>query len=119
MEHKIGQILGLSEQCTLAKAPLYGIEMELEGRPYDACSRLRGWVVTDDGSLRNGVEYISASPTPYTQARLYTSALYKSIAQQGLRGGPRCSMHLHANWSNRTLDELLVHLTLHTLIEPL
>jgi hypothetical protein len=77
-----------------------GIELELEGIRADEAPSIGGWVIHDDGSLRGGVEYVTAGPFSGPDLEKAIDHFYdrKLIYTKG----PRTSTHIHLNMTEST-----------------
>jgi hypothetical protein len=103
----------------------YGIEMEFEGMEItqsDVPRRLDGgylphWMVVRDGSLRNGVEFISDPLVPHVVER-ELAGLYALSDSYELRSSARSGMHIHCNMAGRSVQGLAQVLAAYTLAEP-
>lgn len=106
MNKKLHELYGFRPQLYQGAggkwADLFGVELELED--LSALPELADWVIKQDGSLRNGYEYILARP-------LGGAALLKAIDtfyKAGLKytNGPRTSTHVHVTAGDMTVDNL-------------
>lgn len=81
---------------------LFGVELELEN--LSGIPEIPYWTIKNDGSLRNGYEYILREPLG---GDLLSSAL-DEFYKQKLRytNGPRTSTHIHITAGDLTLDNL-------------
>ena len=102
-----------------------GVEVEVEGLRYDdvsrSNSRLSLWECVEDGSLRNGCEFIFKEPT---KGRLITSALdnldrYFSQDVSGVHASTRCGVHVHLDIKDLEPDELINLIMVYMLVERL
>jgi hypothetical protein len=105
------------------KAEAVGIELEWEFGSMRTAARLfmdtypeqKFWKITEDGSLREGIEFKSSATTEYREA---LTMLEKFINISGVRISHRCSVHVHLNYQSRTPDDVLNFLALYTVMEP-
>lgn len=91
---------------------LTGIEVELE-----KVAQLRhpnGWKPENDGSLKdNGIEY--TLPVWHTHAEEWLNELFSCFSKA--EGSPRCSVHVHANITDFTLEQVKALIILYTIFE--
>lgn len=89
-----------------------GIEIELErseqGSPWP---RIRGWDRTDDGSLRNGTEYVLSGATKGAGLLDAINAASRTLSKiKELQISSRCSTHIHCDirdLDDRSLDKFI------------
>lgn len=96
----------------------YGIEIELEGENLPA--RLQGdkWGAKVDGSLRDGMEYVSRpTDTPRDDVRLLASQL--ELAGAVINPSYRCSTHIHYNFTGKTFKDVIGIIIAWNIVEPL
>lgn len=96
----------------------FGIELEVEGvEPDDVPDELRDYcTITSDGSLRNGIELVTA---PLTLDQVHTLApMYTAWASESVTLSERCSTHIHVNVQDMTTDQFKAFLWLCIAIEP-
>ncbi|WNV48538.1 hypothetical protein [Pseudomonas phage Teru] len=79
----------------------FGFEVELEG--LDQWPEVAGWDIKNDGSLRNGMEYVFSGPASGEQAINRVEAFANTMEQNPPAPTFRCSTHLHmdmrdVNW---------------------
>ena len=100
-------------------ALIYGIEIELE----DTCPdwRFTGFMSKVDGSLRNGgMEYVS-HPMTYSQIGYVLGLFYSPnktpvpVTEKNL--SERCSIHVHANCQDLTVEEIKTICLLYQVLE--
>lgn len=100
----------------------FGIEIELEGRglpgPDDWDDEKSVWYPKPDGSLRNGMEYVS-KPTNYPRDAVHSLA--ETLAKHGavINNTYRCSTHIHYNFIDRTWGQVIGTVIAWNIIEPL
>lgn len=98
----------------------FGIEIETEG------DGLFQGQITDqfqghpDGSLRNGMEFVSV-PLPLGDVPGAVNHLANTLGRMGVRLAPtyRSSTHIHVNFCDRTLKDLLGLMILWATLEPI
>jgi hypothetical protein len=100
---------------------LYGLELELEGRnvAMDGVPS-KHWRRVQDGSLRGeSVEYIFARPCDYPEAVLRVDKLFKMFKEHdvNLKNSYRTSTHVHLNFSDKTVKQIVTFFLLHTIFE--
>lgn len=86
-----------------------GIEVEVEGQNLPrSISPLpeMSWETKEDGSLRNGLEYITSGPIPYSVVPKAVTHLYTSMADSKLVLSTRCSTHVHVNLKDMNFGEI-------------
>ena len=105
---------------------LYGLELELEGRNVRIEGKaVKGWRQTEDGSLRavNGeaVEYVFSSPCPYKEALERVDRLFRTFEKCGtvINNSYRCSTHVHVNFSDRKVRDVINFFCLFTIMEEI
>lgn len=98
----------------------FGVELELEGRNF--ADPPKTWVVHQDGSLRNGIEYVLALPLDRPDLE---TALEHLLLACFKRAGTECvhsyraSTHIHRNVRKETWEDVLGTVITYTVIEPL
>lgn len=97
--------------------PRIGIEVEVEGTDLVANVPSRLWTRHEEGSLRNGIEYVTTE-----RVRLEnlpeTMLEFKSLTSQAkFRNSIRTSVHVHVDVRSLTLRELYVAVCLFYLLE--
>ena len=84
-----------------------GIEVEVEGVDLPA-TELSKWNVTEDGSLRGGLEYITDGSLSIHEVSKELNALYKRLNTAKLsKDQSYCSIHVHVNCQARKVHEVL------------
>jgi hypothetical protein len=103
-----------------------GIEVELEGDNLPAAGYLDHirsgsgacWLVKNDGSLRNGLEYVLSQPCEADEIEYLVNELYAVLAQRStVRLSNRCSLHVHYNANNLRVNHLTSIIALWTVFE--
>lgn len=95
-----------------------GIELELEmPRRYDMYDLIppEGWTIHEDGSLRNGVEFITEPTSDY--ARVLQNMQEYLNREDHFLISERCSVHVHLNMLDMTAEEILNFILLYTAFE--
>ena len=83
-----------------------GFEIELEGIHGGRWPQnIEGWVRKDDGSLRNGKEYIFAGPQSGDMALSSLRAMAAKMAEVGVDPTFRCSTHVHLDVRDLNWDQ--------------
>jgi len=103
-----------------AKRGLLGVEIECEGQrlPDRVTDK---WTIHNDGSLRNGLEYVFAQPLTYDQAMEAldefeaTLQQYKTLPKMSYR----TSVHVHMNVGDRTPLQVLNQIILYGIFEEI
>lgn len=90
------------------------VEFEVEEGPYPSVA---GWSSVPEGSLRNGVEYVTKHPTNILDLPRKAKALYAKLEEFGVQSSIRCSTHVHINVGHLEEDELHVAILLYYLLE--
>jgi hypothetical protein len=115
----IAQVIGL----TKPKTGVYGIEVEVEsktGRMARLDVPVKGWTRVPEGSVRNGLEYISRKPKTKEQRKKDLELLYKHLKSAPVDWeSHRTSIHVHINVSDMTMLGLLKYMTAYFLLENL
>lgn len=95
-----------------------GLELEIEGLALPP--NVPHWQAKAEGSLQNGVEYIT-KPIKLDAVRLYVDSLRKYIADMDgvVKPSYRCSTHVHVNVGTGTVADMLGFVVVFTLFEPL
>lgn len=94
-----------------------GIEVEVEATnrlpPRDAIPSVKTkgrfyWVTHNEGSLRNGREYVTSGPIFPEDVEPMVNALYQGFAEYGttLSVSNRCSTHVHKNVTGKKINHL-------------
>lgn len=98
---------------------MYGIEIETEGANLPAGPVTRAFQGKLDGSLRQGMEYVSI-PLMGNVVGAEVNKLREEILRQGAKIIPsyRCSTHIHQNYTDKSFREVLGMSILWALIEP-
>lgn len=96
----------------------FGIEIELEGQHLPDFLDSKVWLAKGDGSLRNGMEYVS---TPTNYPRDIVVDLEQRLRGQGAIIAPtyRCSTHVHRNFIDLTWKDVIATIIIWNIIEPL
>lgn len=130
----ITEVLSIQSRSSSAPATarwpyLYGVELELEnvnavgfqeaveeqraahggdwyddGELWNDMIRPDGWDIHDDGSLRNGTEFVTAYPCGHTELATCISNFYSQ--KLTYTSTARCSTHIHLNMSDATVDQV-------------
>ena len=97
----------------------FGVEIEMEGR--GLVHDLDGWEAHQDGSLRNGIEYVFNGPKKLVKSIALVQALYHRWEEQHARLEPsyRCSTHVHVNVSDWTVKEVQAAVFAYHLLEDM
>lgn len=99
----------------------FGVECEVEGVGLPDIIGSRAWRVEEDGSLRNGLEYVlrGALPMEHTIKALMT--LFATFKKQGsqLQYSFRTSTHVHVNVQDLEVKQIINIIFLYTLVEDL
>ena len=90
---------------------LVGVEVELE--KVELLRDPFGWRVEQDGSLKDGgLEF--TTPVWHTHAEESLHELFSAVKAEG---SPRCSVHVHANICDFTLEQVKCLILLYTIFE--
>lgn len=98
----------------------YGVEIEMAGRnlPLRAPG---GWRATGDGSLRGpeGIEYVLDGPVDKEELNGKLTDLWKHFKKNGseLQPNNSCSVHVHMNVQDMTLDRVVTLIMLYLIAE--
>lgn len=108
----IAQHLGLNKDqivftgCeALPAVGALGIEIELENIQGGEWPRIQGWARKDDGSLRDGKEYIFDGPQSGEQALASIKKMGEVMGRVGVDPTFRCSTHIHLDVRDMTWAE--------------
>lgn len=99
----------------------FGLEIEMEGLPEGGLvfPPVAGWAVHNDGSLRNGIEFVSAGPRTVEQLTGDIATLAQTF--RGLDFTPvfsyRTSLHVHANCRDLTWIQIANLWAIYTIFE--
>lgn len=115
------------EYITNRRSPVgdVGIELEVEGAPISSSGyfaqwpHVRNWVSKYDGSLRNGIEYVTRTPVPMTKTEKYLKSLVDALGDNVTDDSNRTSCHVHVNCLKLTPRELATGLTSYWLVEEI
>lgn len=113
---KIYQALGIAAANSL-KGPYLGIECETEGKRLPVVAG-RYWRTEEDGSLRNGLEYVS-QPLKPVEVKAAVASLQEQITSAGGKTeySFRCSTHVHVNVQDLTDQQLICMIFLYMMYE--
>lgn len=102
-----------------APSLLYGLEIELENCPNYMDMLVPGMTHKEDGSLRNyGMEFI-LKPMTFSNVAHVLKTFYERNAIGHRNMSERCSVHVHTNCLNLSLQQLAPILLLYQAMEPL
>lgn len=98
-----------------------GIEVELEGGGNLKLlpSIPKYWKAKPEGSLRNGMEYVLARPTPMSELPAALEEFKLSMDASKPKKTIRCSTHIHVNVLDKTVREVYNILAFYFLVEDL
>src|SRR5690554_1570006 len=98
-----------------------GIKVEVEGvlQHYEQNGSPRSWTAHGDGSLRNGIEFVTTNPTPMSGLNAKLRSLSNWFEGTEPQFSHRTSTHIHVNVSDLTADQLTSFLYMATVMEPL
>jgi len=109
--------------CRLHEGEKYGLELELEGRGVKLEEiPTKGWLRHEDGSLRGeAIEFVSSAPVTKEEAQKRVNTLFELFKKHDvkLKNSYRCSTHVHINFSDRKLGEVVNFFILFTVLEEL
>jgi len=114
----IRQVFGREAPALGAQA--FGVEVELENVHLADMvpGFLNPWRLEGDGSLRNGgIEFISP-PCTYKDLTPMLERLWAERNKQNWTYGARCGVHVHMDFTERSVEELRNFLTLYAAMEP-
>jgi hypothetical protein len=102
---------------------LFGVELEVEGRGV-AMEGIpsRNWKRVEEGSLRGeNIEYVFSTPCEYDAAVKRVNKLFETFKENGvqLNNSYRTSTHVHLNFSDKTVKQVILFFFLHTILEEL
>jgi hypothetical protein len=118
---------GVNRRSELSDGELYGIEVEWEGVHYNNLTLgqmspevWKYWSPVHDGSLREGVEFIS-KPLGPGRIQAAINALWGSqmIAAELLRPSVRTGIHIHCSCLGLNTDQVMRILQHYALLEPM
>lgn len=79
----------------------------------------RTWAATEDGSLRDGIEFKSyVCADARTSLKMLAPFVDLCVNEENITVGHRCSVHVHLNYQHNTVDDVLCFLALYTALEP-
>ena len=118
LNYKVGDIVGKN-----TAGNVFGVELELEGRGVrmDGVST-KGWRREDDGSLRGeSIEYVFAKPSDIEESKALVSALFAKFKANNvdIKNSYRTSTHVHINFSDKSVKQLLNFFVLFTMLEDI
>lgn len=108
------------------EADSFGLEIELEGLGgvhwtefVDGLPRVPTWRAVEDGSLRDGVEFVSAGPRAYGNLRNDLDALHGAFASVDFTPvfSFRTSLHVHMNACHMSWRDIIKMYMLYTIFE--
>lgn len=95
---------------------MFGVELEIER--HNAMPGILGWVPHNDGSLRQGIEWVTERPIGGSELAKAVDAFY--AAPMTYTNGPRTSTHIHVTAGDMTVDNLRVMIAVvHTIEDGL
>lgn len=101
------------------KVPLFGVEIELENPPrwteIQWAKLAQSYSSTHDGSLHNGVEYVSSIIHNKTLDRFLGNT--KFLLSRKHTASNRCSTHVHINARDLTLPQIRNWITVYAVVE--
>lgn len=102
---------------------LFGVELEVEGRGV-AMEGIpsRNWKRVEEGSLRGeNIEYVFSQPCSYEEAIKRVNKLFETFQKNGVKinNSYRTSTHVHLNFSDKTVKQVILFFFVHTIIEEL
>lgn len=94
-----------------------GLELEVEGT--NLPTEVEGWHVVRDGSLRDGLEYVTRTPAGSVKLKAELEAVAAAFKDNGTRPNYsfRTSTHCHVNVSNLPLEQVKAIIYLYYLFE--
>lgn len=113
-DHTIREVYGIN------KTPGdIGVEIEVEftGKVKQLAGKY--WTTVQDGSLRNGLEYVLQVPVPIKDIPLALEELSKATKGGAYKFSNRCSVHVHVNVQELKLHEFVKACTAWWLVENL
>lgn len=84
---------------------LYGLELEIENLPDECTWRTGSMRMTEDGSLRNGMEFV-LTPMTYSHVQMVLEDFYRCNRINESNFSERCSIHVHTNVQDLTFEQL-------------
>lgn len=96
-----------------------GIELEVEGTMQFGDDIGRYWDVKDEGSLRNGYEFVLKQPVELTNLPEALGHLKQTLDRSDIQHSIRCSTHVHVNVSHMTNRQIYQALGYYFLVEDL
>jgi len=107
----------------LVKGPMYGVEVELEGRNVPQVTKelaLVGWLTKDDLSLKaGGIEFYFKGPQNLGLTEEAIRRLWKETAKFEPMYTNRTATHVHYNISDLTIDKMYDLFTINLMFEEL
>lgn len=97
-----------------------GIEVEVEGGPWPQ-EAVPNWAVHQDGSLRNGIEYVIAEPIQRDKVIDAMDTLSDAFKKAGskLSFSYRTSIHVHINIQSMTVRQWVAFVAAFTILEEM
>lgn len=105
----------------LQQGNLFGVELEVEGHGV-AMEGIpsRNWKRVEEGSLRGeSIEYVFSNPCEYDEAVKRVNRLFETFKKNGvkIKNSYRTSTHVHLNFSDKTVKQVIMFFFLHTILE--
>lgn len=105
------------------KGNLFGVELEVEGHNV-AMEGIptKGWKRVAEGSLRGeNTEYVFSAPVDFAKSNEMVANLFRLFKQNGviLNNSHRTSTHVHLNFSDKTVKNVVTFFLIHTILEEL
>lgn len=102
---------------------LFGVEIEVEGQGV-ALEGVpsKNWQRKPDGSLRGeSMEYVFSKPCPYGEALKRVDRLFSAFEKNKvkLHNSHRTSTHVHLNFSDKTMKQVIMFFFVHTILEDM
>ncbi len=96
-----------------------GVEIEMTGTNLPHYTE-GNWIVTQDGSVPNGLEYLFKQPQNFDEAMSSIEELYHifTITHSKLKPNSTCSTHVHINVQDMTIPQILNFYILAGIFEP-
>lgn len=94
-----------------------GIEVEVEFDGPPAIVETDTWRTTEDGSLRNGVEYVLRSPIKHSSLQKALAELEANTGEASFQESIRTSVHVHINAGAMTWEQVFAATVAYLLVE--
>lgn len=109
-------VRSITQPKTEVRGARFGVELEVEGTRLPQLANGQ-WNTVTDGSLRNGLEYVSSGPRTFEEIENDLAFFDKQCQDAKLKPSIRTSTHVHLNVQSLTITRLISLLAVYYAIE--